>query len=876
MDQASPQIIRLQDYEPFAFAIDNVDLTFELGEDETIVTNIMHITRREKGSSLFLDGQDIELVSINCGAEPLSRHSYHQSEEGLEIEGLGDRFTLRIVTRIQPQANTQLSGLYKSSGNFCTQCEAEGFRRITFYPDRPDVLSKFTTTIIADRALYPVLLSNGNQTIAEGLIDDLHMAVWEDPFPKPAYLFALVAGDLDHIEDHFTTCSGRDVTLRIFTAADDSDKCDHAMDSLKRSMKWDEDTFGLEYDLDIYNIVAVSDFNMGAMENKSLNVFNTSCVLATPETATDANFGAVEGVIAHEYFHNWTGNRVTCRDWFQLSLKEGLTVFRDQQFSADMGSAAVQRIEDVHMLRGRQFPEDAGPQAHPIRPDSYMEINNFYTATIYEKGAEVIRMIHTLLGAGGFRKGMDLYIQRHDGTAATCDDFVAAMADASGVDLVQFKDWYHQAGTPRLTVSGVYDGEAQTYAMTVSQETAATPGQPIKTPLHIPLSMGLLSSNGEDMPLVLEGENEGPTSRVLDVKQASQTFTFTHITEQPTPSLLRGFSAPVVLDAGYSSEDLGFLLSNDSDPFSRWEAGQMLATRIMLDLVADRKAGRELSLDPLFIDAVRRVLEHSDDDKAFAALALSLPGQAYLGQQMAEIDVDGIFAVHQFVRAELGRELQDLLWQIFERNQTAGAYVFNADAVGQRRLANFALALLVHAGVDGALQNCVNQAETANNMTDEFAALSMLSQRTGADSTLALANFYDKWQDNTLVVDKWFAVQATSERADVAERIGELQKHPAFSLQNPNKIRALIGAFSQGNPAHFHAADGSGYKILADAVIALDAMNPQIAARLVGGFNQWRRYDPARQALMNAEVSRILDVEGLSKDVFEIASKTLA
>jgi aminopeptidase N len=876
MDQASPQIIRLQDYKSFPFAIDQVHLTFELGEQATLVTSELSITRLRADETLSLHGENLELVSAQCDGVAIAEDQLTQTDEGLEIDGLGAQCTLQIVTRIKPQENTQLSGLYKSSGNFCTQCEAEGYRRITYYPDRPDVLSKFTTRIIGDKALYPVLLSNGNLVESGDVGEGKHFAVWEDPFPKPAYLFALVAGTLAHIEDHFTTCSGRDVTLRIYTIAEDSDKCDHAMDSLKRSMKWDEDTFGLEYDLDIYNIVAVSDFNMGAMENKSLNVFNTSCVLATPETATDANFGAVEGVIAHEYFHNWTGNRVTCRDWFQLSLKEGLTVFRDQQFSADMGSAAVQRIEDVRMLRARQFPEDAGPQAHPIRPDSYMEINNFYTATIYDKGAEVIRMMHTLLGADGFRKGMDLYMARHDGTAATCDDFIAAMADASGVDLEQFQDWYHQAGTPKLTVRGTYNADEQTYAMTVTQETAPTPGQPIKTPLHIPLSMGLVASDGNDMPLILEGENDGPSSRVLDVMHTRQTFTFTNVAQEPVPSLLRGFSAPVILDAGYSRADLAFLLANDSDSFSRWEAGQMLATQIMLDLVEDHRAGRDLALDELFIGAVRNVLAHSDEDKAFAALAVSLPGQAYLAQQMTQVDVDGIFRVHQFVRAELGRQLQGLLWDIFNHNSHDSAYQFDAESVGQRSLKNFALSLLVHSGAEGALAAGLSQAASADNMTDEFAALSMLSHQTGADRDAALAAFFDKWQGNPLVVDKWFTVQAISDRPDTAAQVVALQQHPAFSLKNPNKVRALIGAFSQANVAHFHAADGAGYRILSDTVIALDAMNPQIAARLMGGFNQWRRYDEARQLLMSAEIQRVLDTEGLSKDVYEIASKSLS
>lgn len=875
MDQATPQTIHLSDYTPPAFSVDTVELRFELGEEDTLVRAHLALTREAPGP-LVLDAEDLDLVSIKLDGRGLADSEFVLAENRLTIANVPEgSFGLETDVRCRPQDNTQLSGLYKSSGNFCTQCEAEGFRRITPYFDRPDMLSRFTVTIVGERARYPVLLSNGNLTDSGDLEDGKHFAVWEDPFPKPAYLFALVAGDLARVEDSFTTLSGRQVALHIYTAPEDSDKCGHAMESLKKAMAWDEEVFGLEYDLDIYNIVAVSDFNMGAMENKSLNVFNTVYVLATPETATDANFAGIEGVIAHEYFHNWTGNRVTCRDWFQLSLKEGLTVFRDQQFSADMGSAAVQRIEDVRMLRARQFPEDAGPLAHPVRPESYIEINNFYTATIYEKGAELIRMMHTLLGPEKFRKGMDLYFQRHDGQAVTCDDFAAAMEDASGVDLSQFKLWYSQAGTPHLTASGAYDPAAETFTLTLEQGTAPTPGQAEKKPLHLPIAIGLLDAAGNDLSLEMDGDDETPTTRVLSLTEDKQSFVFENLSQKPVPSVLRGFSAPAVLDAGLNREERAFLMARDGDAFNGWEASQQLSTDILLSLIDDHRASRDLQLDGIYSDAFSALLKESAADKQFVALAATLPSQAYLAQQMDEIDFEGIEAAHNFVRGHLSTALRGDFERLYRENGSNEPYAFTTEQVGRRSLKNLCLSYLMRVPDEASVEACYGQFMAADNMTDSMAALAALSHQDVPERKQALDAFFERWKDNPLVLDKWFSVQATSERDDTLDAVRGLMSHPAFSLKNPNKVRSLIAAFTNGNLARFNDAGGEGYRLLADVVSDLDSTNPQIAARLLGGFDQWRRYDEARQALVAAEIDRILAKPGLSKDVFEIASKTL-
>ncbi|MBK3798911.1 aminopeptidase N [Azospirillum brasilense] len=881
MDKGTPKAIRLQDYRPPAHLIDTVDLFFDLGEEVTTVRAQLGLRRNPAcdGAAalpLTLDGQRLELVSVALNGQPLGDADYTVTPDHLTVHSVPETFTLETVVRIKPQENTALEGLYKSSGNFCTQCEAEGFRKITYFADRPDVMARYTTTITADKARYPVLLSNGNLIESGDLPDGRHRAVWEDPFPKPCYLFALVAGSLVHQEDRFRTASGRDVTLRIYVEPGNEDKVDHAMRSLIKSMRWDEEVFGLEYDLDIFNIVAVGDFNMGAMENKSLNVFNTKYILAKPETATDQDFLGIEAVVAHEYFHNWTGNRVTCRDWFQLSLKEGLTVFRDQEFSSDMNSRAVKRIADVQRLRTVQFPEDSGAMAHPVRPDSYVEINNFYTPTVYDKGSEVIRMYHTLLGPQGFRKGMDLYFQRHDGQAVTCDDFAAAMSDATGVDLTQFKRWYRQAGTPELDVTGAYDEVAKTYRLTVKQTVPPTPGQPVKEPMHIPLVMGLLGPDGADLPLRLTGEAEpAGTSRTLHITEAEQTFTFVDVPARPVPSLLRGFSAPVKLRADLTDGDLTFLMANDSDAFNRWEAGQTLATRLLLSLVADRQAGRELALPQSFIDAVGAVLKDADQDPAFAAQALVLPTESYLGTQMEVIDPDAIHAVREFARRRLAEALRPGWLDTHRRNAGNEPFSVDAAAIGRRALKNLCLAYLMALEDEEALGLCLGQYRGAQAMTDVMAALQFLSNSNAPERDEAIASFYERWKGEALVVDKWFGVQATSHRPDALERVTALLAHPAFEIRNPNKVYALIGGFAGGNPVRFHDTSGAGYRFLADQVLRLDPMNPQVAARMVGPFSRLRRYDATRRALMKAELERIVATPGLSPDVFEVASKSL-
>ncbi|MGY0831215.1 aminopeptidase N [Azospirillum argentinense] len=881
MDKGTPKAIRLQDYRPPAHLIDTVDLFFDLGEEVTTVRAQLGLRRnpaRDDAAALplTLDGQRLELVSVALNGQPLGDADYTVTPDHLTVHSVPETFTLETVVRIKPQENTALEGLYKSSGNFCTQCEAEGFRKITYFADRPDVMARYTTTITADKARYPVLLSNGNLIESGDLPDGRHRAVWEDPFPKPCYLFALVAGTLVHQEDRFRTVSGRDVTLRIYVEPGNEDKVDHAMRSLIKSMRWDEEVFGLEYDLDIFNIVAVGDFNMGAMENKSLNVFNTKYILAKPETATDQDFLGIEAVVAHEYFHNWTGNRVTCRDWFQLSLKEGLTVFRDQEFSSDMNSRAVKRIADVQRLRTVQFPEDSGAMAHPVRPDSYVEINNFYTPTVYDKGSEVIRMYHTLLGPQGFRKGMDLYFQRHDGQAVTCDDFAAAMSDATGVDLTQFKRWYRQAGTPELDVTGAYDEAAKTYRLTVKQTVPPTPGQPVKEPMHIPLVMGLLGPDGADLPLRLTGEAEpAGTSRTLHITEAEQTFTFVDVPARPVPSLLRGFSAPVKLRADLTDGDLTFLMANDSDAFNRWEAGQTLATRLLLSLVADRQAGRELALPRSFIDAVGAVLKDADQDPAFAAQALVLPTESYLGTQMEVIDPDAIHAVREFARRRLAEALRPGWLDTHRRNAGNEPFSVDAAAIGRRALKNLCLAYLMALEDEEALGLCLGQYRGAQAMTDVMAALQFLSNSNAPERDEAIASFYERWKGEALVVDKWFGVQATSHRPDALERVTALLAHPAFEIRNPNKVYALIGGFAGGNPVRFHDTSGAGYRFLADQVLRLDPMNPQVAARMVGPFSRLRRYDATRRALMKAELERIVATPGLSPDVFEVASKSL-
>jgi len=788
-----------------------------------------------------------------------------------------DAFALDVETRLAPQSNTALSGLYMSGDNFCTQCEPEGFRRITYFIDRPDVMARYTTTIIAEKGRFPVLLANGNP-VERGEVDTRrHWAKWVDPHPKPSYLFALVAGDLVAVEDRFSTRSGKEVALAIWVRRGDEDKCGHAMASLKKAMAWDEEVFGLEYDLDVFNIVAVSDFNMGAMENKGLNIFNTRYVLAKPETATDTDYQNIESVIAHEYFHNWTGNRVTCRDWFQLSLKEGLTVFRDQEFSSDQGSRAVKRIGDVRILRAMQFPEDDGPLAHPVRPDSYIRIDNFYTPTVYNKGAELVRMIHTLVGRDGFRRGMELYIGRHDNHAVTIEDFVAAMQDASGVDLRRFRRWYEQAGTPEITIEDRWDRKSKSYELSVAQKVPPTPGQAEKLPMLIPLAMGLLGRSGAELPTRLEEESETVKgTRVIALGDARETFRFVDVPEPPVPSLLRGFSAPVKLK-DVPLDRLKFLAINDPEPFARWEAGQQVATRILLDGVeALRRGVAAQPLDPDLVTAMRCTLAEADRDPAFAAEALSLPSEAFLADQLAVVEVDAIHVSRESTRAALGRALSMELAGAYVGLADPGPHQIDGTSIGRRTLRNVCLAYLAAADPERGAALAKAQFDAGANMTNVLAALAVLVDLDRPERPAALARFFAAWSHDELVIDKWFALQARSSLPATPRRVRDLTRHPAFERKNPNRVRALVGAFTQGNQLRFHDASGAGYAFLADEVITLDPANPTLAARLVQPLGTWRRHDPARQALMRHQLERILAIPDLSKNTFEMVSKSLA
>jgi aminopeptidase N len=881
-DLAPPQPVRLADYRPPDFLIDTVDLDFDLGAAETRVKSRLRLRRNpwsaDRQAPLRLDGDTLELVSLALDGAPLGENRYRLTPEGgLELPDAPDAFMLEIETRIAPEKNTALSGLYMSGGNFCTQCEPEGFRRITHFIDRPDVMARYTATIVADRARFPILLSNGNPAGAGEAEDGRHWTKWIDPHPKPSYLFALVAGDLVAVRDQFVTRSGKRVALAIWVRRGDEDKCGHAMASLKKAMRWDEDVFGLEYDLDVFNIVAVSDFNMGAMENKGLNIFNTRYVLAKPETATDTDYQNIETVIAHEYFHNWTGDRVTCRDWFQLSLKEGLTVFRDQEFSADQGSRAVRRIAEVRTLRAAQFPEDDGPLAHPVRPQSYLRIDNFYTATVYNKGAELVRMIRTLLGRDGFRRGMDLYIRRHDNHAATIEDFVAAMQDANGVDLGRFGLWYEQAGTPEITVADRWDEERQSYELDIAQKVPPTPGQPEKSPMPIPLAMGLLAPDGAELPTRLDGEAASRTgTRLLTLGAAKQRYRFVDLPVRPVPSLLRGFSAPVKLQ-GVPLDRLKFLAVHDTEPFARWEAGQQAATCILLDAAAAHQRGTPRPpLDADLAAAMRRTLADADRDPAFAAEALSLPSEPFLADQLAVADVDAVHAVREDARAAIGRALQAEFAAAFAVLADPGPYTIDGTAIGRRALRNTCLYYIAGADPRAGAALAKTQFEAGRNMTDVLAALAVLTDLDCPERPAALARFYALWSHDDLVVDKWFAIQARSSLPETPALVRDLTRHPAFSRQNPNRMRALVGAFSQGNQLRFHDPSGAGYALLADEVIALDPDNPTTAARLVQPFGAWRRYDEARQALMRASLERILAAPGLSPNTYEMASKSLA
>jgi aminopeptidase N len=885
---AQPREIFLKDYKKPDYYFETVDLKFSLGEEKTIVSSKIAVFPRVEGSTppLVLDGQDMTLVSVQINGKALKEEDYHLDARHLTIKSPpSGKYDLEIVTEILPQKNTSLEGLYKSSGNFCTQCEAEGFRKITYYQDRPDIMAKYTVRIEADKSLYPVLLSNGNLAGQGDLEGGKHYAVWEDPFKKPCYLFALVAGQLESRDDTFTTRSGRKVALRIWTPADDVPKTAHAMYSLKAAMKWDEDVFGLEYDLDLFNIVAVPDFNMGAMENKSLNIFNSKLVLASPETASDADYAAILGVIGHEYFHNWTGNRVTCRDWFQLSLKEGLTVFRDQEFSSDMGSRTVERIGDVSKLRNYQFPQDAGPMAHPVRPHSYIKMDNFYTVTVYEKGAEVVRMYKTLLGSQGFRKGMDLYFKRHDGQAVTCEDFFAAMRDANNADFANFLLWYSQAGTPVVKVNTSYNAEGHTFTLKISQEIPPTPGQSVKEPMFIPIAVGLLDSTGKDIPLSsiyhdgalqsVSSNDQSVSTTVLRVTKKEEEFVFTDIFERPVPSLLRGYSAPIRLESDVTDDDLFFLLANDSDEFNRWEAGQILARKLMLSLVDDFQHNKPLVLNSNFLDGFRRILSDSSLDKEFVAKAITLPGEGEIMDLMKVADPDAVHTVRSFIRKQLASELRSEFLSTVENNRNSGEYVFDHSNMARRALKNVALAYLASLEDPEFTNLALQEYKTATNMTEQFAALASIAQNPGKTRDDVLADFYQKWQNDYLVVNKWFALQAVSDIAGNVENVRKLLNHPAFDLRNPNKVYSLIGGFC-GSPVNFHAKDGSGYEFLGDIVLQLDKINPQVASRMVSAFSRWKRYDDTRQKLAKAQLEKIMSTNGLSENVFEIASKSLA
>ena len=850
-----PVAIRREDYRPPEWQVPEISLDFDLGPERTRVRSQLRVERTAgaEGSPIRLNGDGLTLVSATVdGGEA----KWRMEGGDLLIELDGPAHLLEIVTEISPRANSRLMGLYESGGILCTQCEAEGFRRITFFPDRPDVLSRFRVKMTADKGLYPVLLANGDPVAAGELANGRHWAEWHDPFPKPCYLFALVAGDLKANRDLFVTRSGKEVQLGIWVREPDLPRTVHAMESLKSAMAWDEKVYGREYDLDVFNIVAVSDFNFGAMENKGLNIFNSRYILADPETATDADFDAIAAVVAHEYFHNWSGNRVTCRDWFQLSLKEGFTVFRDQGFSADMGSAAVKRIEDVRALRAAQFPEDAGPLAHPVRPDSYIEIANFYTSTVYVKGAELIRMLHTLLGPETFRAGCDLYFDRHDGQAVTCEDFVKAMEDASGRDLAGFRLWYGQAGTPRVTASLGRDGDQA--LLRLDQKVPPTPGQPVKRPMPIPLRLALFG----------EKSGEKLEERLVVLETESQELRLDAAGERPILSINRGFSAPVIVETDRSRSDLSFLSAHDDDPFARYEAMQQL----MLDTLLASVAGRESDHRPV-VEAVRRTLTNNALDSAFIAEAVMLPSETFIGDHLQIVDPEAIRRSREALRRDLGRELEPL-WRGAYAATSADRFELTPAAKGARRLRTVALNYLIASGAEDAAALARRQYDEADNMTLREGALAALVNSDAPEREGALSAFYDRWRDNPLVLDKWFTLQALSTRDDTVDRVTELTRHPDFTLANPNRVRSLIGAFA-ANQRALHHESGRGYRLIADTLLAADRINPQVAARLVPPLGRWRRFDEKRAALMRAELERIVATPGLSKDVFEQASKSL-
>jgi aminopeptidase N len=877
MRDAQPKNIYLKDYQPPYFVIDQTHLRFDLFEEHAQVDSRLMMRRNRQQHESFegplvLVGQQLELIAIKVDGRLLANDEYLLEGESLTIHAVSDQFELEISTKTEPQNNTALEGLYKSGGMFCTQCEAEGFRRITYYLDRPDVMSVFTTEVIADKAKYPILLSNGNAVTQAEFDDGRHSVSWHDPHKKPCYLFALVAGDLMVKEDQFTTLSGREVELKIFVEPQNIDKTDYAMGALKRSMKWDEEKYGREYDLDIFMIVAVDDFNMGAMENKGLNIFNSSCVLANPQTATDAAYQRIEAIVAHEYFHNWSGNRVTCRDWFQLSLKEGFTVYRDAQFSADMNSATVKRIEDAAIMRTVQFAEDAGPMAHPVQPDSFMEISNFYTVTIYEKGAEVVGMIHKLLGDDGFRKGSDLYFERHDGQAVTINEFVSAMEDANAVSLTQFKRWYKAAGTPVVDVESYYDPDAKTYSLTFKQSC--------DQPFLIPIELGLIDHNGQELKAELAAgliNKKGCfTNGIFRLTEKEQVLVFVNIADEPIPSLLRDFSAPVKLNYDYSRDQLLFLMQYDGDGFNRWDAGQSLALDVIYQVMQQQRDGGKVFVDTRLISAYRGLLQRDDLDHAMLAKMLLLPSISYIAETQVEIDIHGINQARSLVQTILADALAEDLANLYKRLNTQQGYLPEPQQMAQRGLKNSALSYLLKSTKPDYCQLAVSQFEHNDNMTDSMAALaSLVNSEYKVQAKVALNSFYQQWQAEPLVVNQWLAVQAGSAEYGSLENINKLLAHEAFDIKNPNKVRSVIGAFAGQSLINFHRVDGAGYQLLADNIILLNRLNPQIASRLVAPLSKWRRYVASHGLQMKQQLQRIMAQEDLSKDVYEVVSKSL-
>jgi aminopeptidase N len=878
-DQDQP--IRLADYQPPDWLVETVDLDVSLHATATRVRAKLKLKPNPKAAApapVVLDGDGLTLQSIKLDGAELGAESYTATPDLLTIPQPPNRpFELEIETLVDPTANTQLSGLYRAGETFCTQCEAEGFRRITYFPDRPDVMAVYTTRIEAEKSEAPVLLANGNLVAAGDVAGtSRHFAVWHDPFPKPSYLFALVGGTLGHVEDVFTTLTGRKVTLRIYVEPGKENRAGFAMEALKRAMRWDEEAFGREYDLDIFMIVAVSAFNMGAMENKGLNIFNDKYVLATPETATDTDYAGIDAVIAHEYFHNWTGNRITCRDWFQLCLKEGLTVFRDQEYTADQRSRPVKRIADVRTLRAQQFVEDAGPLAHPVRPEVYREINNFYTPTVYEKGAEVVRMLKTLLGPQGFRKGMDLYFARHDGQAATVEDFVACFAEANAVDLGQFMRWYRQSGTPEVAVTVSHDAAAKTCTLELTQILRPTPGQPTKDPMVIPLALGLLGPNGRDIPLTL-ADGSSPDRGVLVLAKPTETFVFTDVATRPVVSINRGFSAPIKLTANLTPDDLRFLAAHDSDPFNRWQALQTLATALLTDNVRARRAGDAMRGDEGLLAVLAAILADTKLEPAFVAQALTMPSEADIARELGcDVDPDAIFAARTALRAAIGDALGPALRETYRRLSDPGPYSPDAASAGRRSLKNVSLDLLAAGGGAAAIALAARQYHNADNMTDRMAAISTLSLHATRERQAAIDDFYRRHESDPLVIDKWFALQAMIPEPETLDRVRELTRHPAFSLANPNRVRSLIGAFAQQNQTQFNRADGAGFAFVADSVLALDGRNPQVASRLMTAFKSWRALEPMRRAKAEAELRRVAAAPSLSTDVKDIVERSLA